>query len=234
MDVQVLLEGVESFLGSLRDKHPEFHDPLASITLPSLINRIFRDKFMCEESIPLLPPDGFVQHCSVEELCWLAWMKMKLKLTKLFTNRNCRGFKIGNFSVDGVGWDENGVMHVLEFDGCYWHGCDCRPLPSNIRAREEHQSRSLRSQAKFNRLSMLSTMENTPYGPFMFHCIRECEFYHQKLQNNDMADFVDKFQCSLDINDKGAVGSLSLRESFCGGRTEVFSHREVDSNIMDN
>ena len=109
--------GFEAFLSTALTKHPEQH-PLDSVTLPSYLNRVYREEFMAKDSIALLPPTGYTSKTSKICLAWLAWQKKKLGLVDMKHARNSYEIVIRQVAVDGYGVDAEGNCYVFQFHGC--------------------------------------------------------------------------------------------------------------------
>ena len=235
MDVELLMLGMETYLDACRAKHPAV-DPLASITLPSYVNTLFRNYHMEQDSIALLPPDGFCPQAvatSKKELAWLLWMKKKLGLVELYHNRNFRPINIAGFHVDGWGKDAAGQWYVLEFNGCHYHGCDhkgCKfkTTPKRAEAQAHRISQRLQAKIKKERLERFGAMADSPYGAFQYIEIWEHEYEARLKEDKDMKKFVEEFNKTVDMKNP-----LSMREAFLGGRTEIFQHLiEVDGKAQ--
>ena len=247
-DVQVLREAFETFLLTFKEKF-EGIDVLASITTPSLVNKVFRNHFLAPESIALLPPTGYQAKSSGKELAWLAWMKKQLGLASMINNRNSTPISIGGYKIDGLGQDHAGKLFVFEFLGCFHHGCDDNSCKFNsqknptLHCENFKRSRQVMTQLKTRHLRSLSLRHDTPYGTFEYVQVWEHDFHLQQEQNKEMKAFVQAYIRALrqgvatseQAYRPSAIKSyeppLSLRDSLFGGRTEVFSHQHSNESI---
>lgn len=189
---------------------------------------------MKTNSIALLPQDGFCPSggaTSVDELAWIAWMKKKLGLVLVRDNRNFRPISIAGFKVDGYGVDVSGQTYVLEYNGCFFHGCNHPDCPTaqamakntDEQAVEKRISQLILTKEKENRLKRVSNTPGHPFGNFIFISIWEHELKQQMDQDQEMKAFIKSYKKRLHRQ------PLSLRKSFAGGRTDaVMHHVEVE------
>ena len=100
----------------------------------------FREDMPCGRGFEWTLKDGMLQKrlmttkkISISQIQWLAHMENDERFINQ-DNTKCRiihGWnseekKIGDFFVDGY-CEVDDKRYVLEFDGCYWHGCrDCK------------------------------------------------------------------------------------------------------------
>jgi len=186
-------------------------EPLAFMTFPSLNNYFFRRLYMKPKSLAILPPTGYSQNQSFKALAWLSYMERELRLVQFFTARKNGERLIGGRLVDGAGWDSQGDKYVLQFHGCYWHGCPLHsedtPL-SRLRRQKTEQADA--------HLSWLAEKEE-PYGKFTFIVMWECEYDHMCATNNEFGGYMKKFLRHI-------RPPLGPRSAVVGGRTNPIVH----------
>lgn len=96
-------------------------------TIASTCLRVYRKKYLKENTIGVIPRNGYrmADKQSLKALKWLCWMEKKLnrKIQSAVRGREVRlpeGWK-----VDGVCSSREGKQHtiILNFHGDWWHGC---------------------------------------------------------------------------------------------------------------
>ena len=173
---------------------------------------------MPKDSLCLLPPVGYNhknRRYSKESMAWLAWIERKWQLTDLRTARKAYEVKINGHYVDGTGVDPAGHRHVFEFHGCYYHGCrtcytDRTPI-LDVRLQ--------RTMALDTRMAALGVNPASPYGPFTYHVIWECQLKQQKKREPELKDFIRDYMAQF------CWEPLCPRDSLRGGRTEAIKHK---------
>jgi hypothetical protein len=125
-DVDLLLHGCLRFRKIILEN--ENLDPFQTcITIASLCNHIYRKNYMPENSIAVIPENGFFSQ-QIHSKISLLWLKYISNLFEINIQhaRNSKGeFRIGKYYVDGYCEETN---TIYEFHGCYFHGCPrCYP-----------------------------------------------------------------------------------------------------------
>ena len=97
------------------------------VTIASACNRVFRKEFLEEDTIGLIPAQGYqpARKYSVMALQWLAWFHHESG-DRILHALNGGEQRIDNNYVDGYG-PSNKIIY--EFMGCLWHGCQKCYLP---------------------------------------------------------------------------------------------------------
>ena len=190
-------------------------DPFAKcITIASACNLVFRTLFLEHESIGIIPPHGYrpEEKQSVIAYQWLSYLAHENNIN-IQHGRNKGEKQIGPYKVDGF-YEQNGQHTVLEFHGCFWHGCPKCYSRSTINPVVEISMADLYDK----------TLEKRRYlesEGFTYRCMWECDFKQQLSENTAIKAFVD----ALEI-----VSPLEPRDAFYGGRTEAFKLYEEASN----
>ncbi|XP_067203729.1 uncharacterized protein [Linepithema humile] len=97
-------------------------------TIASTCMRVFRKNFLREREIGIIPPGGYrrANTQSRKALQWLVWKERELGHNITHAGRT-REYRLQDGTlVDGYyELVENGITHyhVLQFHGCFWHGC---------------------------------------------------------------------------------------------------------------
>ncbi|XP_043285730.1 uncharacterized protein [Venturia canescens] len=182
-----------------------------SCTIASACSLVYRKNFLPADKIALLPPGGYrwADKQSRKAVSWLVWLEREngIIITHAGRTREQR-LPLGLPPVDGY-YEENNIRHVLQFHGCYWHGCKrCFRINRDKRMRcddtmDQRYERTVTISARIKEQGFLLTE------------IWECE-YDAMLKNNDeMAEFVKNHPMVISE-------PLEPREAFFGGRTENF------------
>ncbi|WAR12282.1 ZN777-like protein [Mya arenaria] len=93
------------------------------LTIASACNLVFRRNFLEHESIGIIPSHGYrpEEKQSVMAYQWMAYLAHE-KQINIQHGRNNGEKHIGPYKVDGY-YERDGEKVVLEFHGCFWHGC---------------------------------------------------------------------------------------------------------------
>ena len=180
------------------------------VTIACACNRVFRQEFLEEETIGLIPAQGYqpARKYSLMALQWLAWVHHQTG-DRILHALNGGEQKIDGNYVDGYNPSKR---IIYEFHGCVWHGCSKCYLPDTLNPVNETSMRDLlegtvRKIERFRKLG------------YTVQVLWECEFHQQLATNPEMKDFVRNL--NLDT-------PLEPRHGFFGGRTNAVSlYREV-------
>ena len=180
------------------------------VTIASACNRVLRQEFLEEETIGLIPAQGYQpgRKYSLMALLWLAWVHHQT-CDRILHALNGGEQKIDGNYVDGYNPSKR---KIYEFHGCVWHGCSKCYLPDTLNPVNETSMRDLlegtvRKIERFRKLG------------YTVQVLWECEFHQQLATNPEMKDFVRNL--SLDT-------PLEPRHGFLGGRTNAVSlYKEV-------
>ena len=227
-DVTILRMAATKYRNTWLEQYPGL-EPFDSLTFPSYNNKLFRTYYMEENSICMLPPEGFChknRQFSISALAWTSHMQRILGLTAYRTARHGYEVKIGGHYVDATGVDNAGMRHVFNFHGCKWHGCPCRQ-----KDRKPAMDIYLkRTQQTDEHLSHLGTNPTSPYGLFTYHTIWECEFIQNCKENHELNSFVTNYKRQWTTP---CATPLKPREALKGGRTNAISHRLPQVDIQN-
>jgi len=100
------------------------------ITIASACNRVFRQQFMEDNTIGLIPPQGYqpAHKYSILALQWLSWIHHQTG-NRILHAMNGGEQRIDAHYVDGFNTKNN---VIYEFMGCLWHGCAKCFLPDTM------------------------------------------------------------------------------------------------------
>ena len=176
------------------------------ITIASACNLVFRKNFLENETIGIIPPQGYrpSDKQSIMAYQWLFYMAHEKKMY-IQHGRNMGEKHIGPYKVDGYIETET-ERTVLEFHGCFLHGCPICFSRSTVNPVSQLTMAELYAQ----------TMEKKQYiesEGYSYKCIWECQFKSELENNVIMKRFVENL---------GLVIPLAPRDAFYGGRTEAF------------
>ena len=174
------------------------------ITIASACNLVFRKNFLENDTIGIIPPQGYrpSDKQSVMAYQWLHYLAKNLRIQH---GRNVGEKYIGPYKVDGY-YESETERTVLEFHGCFWHGCPTCFAKTTINPVVQLPMSELYAQ----------TMERKQYiesEGYAYVCIWECEFKQELESNAAMKNYIDKLEF---------VTPLVPRDAFYGGRTEAF------------
>ena len=199
-------------------------DPADFITLPSYINYCYRALAMPENSMAIIPPNGYTttgrRNQSASAICWLEHQSVVNK-TPIMHARNSNEVKIGPYYIDGFAKSESGPDKVWEFDGCvsawhwlniilnyifqYFHGC-----PRCASNRDSQHKEKMAEKYK-------ETMKKHQFikdKGFELITIWECDFRAEIKANAELRDFVLPLKARLK-----KYTNLRPRSTLRGGRT---------------
>ena len=234
-------------------------DPFqVACTAASACNYIYRQLFMAKNSIAILPNKGYrcLDKISFPAYLWLEWVERRERKYAIEQRQSIEVFKSGIISndkakegeqrlgpckVDGLLVYEDdetssGNSHrakVLEFLGCYHHGCSqCFPDRLELNNKRKMSMGDLPLVSVEERLSWLKkqkelkTVFTRSNGLNIFvednETIWECQ-YSKILGKGD--NELNEDQSDQEMLKKSFFNftPLKARETFVGGRTEKFS-----------
>lgn len=177
------------------------------ITIASACNLVYRSNFLDDNCVGIIPPHGYrpEENQSIIASQWLSYLAHKNN--HYIQNRRNSGEKqIGPYKVDGYYEDEQGEKVVLEFHGCFWHGCP------------KCYSKDTLNQVCDMTMSDLymRTLDKKKYleeNGYRYICKWECDFKREIDENVELRQYIT----SLEL-----VFPLEPRDAFYGGRTEGF------------
>ncbi|XP_024941493.1 uncharacterized protein LOC107268426 [Cephus cinctus] len=194
-----------------------------STTIASACSRVFRKNFLRDEQIAILPPGGY-RYCekqSRKALLWLLSLEHRWGCTIVHAGRT-REYRLPEGTpVDGYYHDaDTGLRHVLQFQGCFWHGCPkCYRINRDTRL---HTGESM--DARFERTLAMS--DKIRYLGYELTEIWECEF-DRWISDPAQATLYR----TLNENPLVAQPQLEPRDAFFGGRTgNTVSFYEVEGS----
>ena len=196
-------------------------DPADYLTFPQFNNALFKNHYMPKQSLGLLPRQGFQLDNNIKSQDCFAWLNcfkadLRAQGLEVVEERSGRkGFEIRicGAKVDGFFKDSSGQIHILQFHGCYWHGCTCQKKQDKEWARRRQETLELSE-----RLKNLSINPASPYGPFVYHEMWGCQFKEWSQQMNHT-------QRIRRFNAGWREDVLKPRDAFFGGRTNCIKHR---------
>jgi hypothetical protein len=177
------------------------------VTIASACNLVYRTNFLTPESIAIIPPHGY-RHGEKQSIMAYQWMSYLANKTKINIQhgRNLGEKQIGPYKVDGY-YERDDEEVVLEFHGCFWHGC-----PKCFSKKTMNPVTDTTMDELYSR-----TMEKKDFiekQGFKYECKWECDFKQELKQNDEMKDYIQTLEL---------VSPLEPRDAFFGGRTEAFN-----------
>ena len=184
-------------------------------TIASTCMRVFRKNFLREGEIGVIPSGGYrrADNQSLKALRWLIWMERELGYPIIHAGRS-REYRLPDGTlVDGYyETSDAGVTrrYVLQFHGCFWHGCPTCYRINRDRDLSQNADRSDSMDLRYER-TIASAYRLRKRG-YELTEKWECVFDREMTQNEEMRDFLRHHQM---IENK----PLDPREAFYGGRT---------------
>jgi DNA polymerase type B, organellar and viral len=196
-------------------------DPLTqAITISSACMKVFQTNHLKENTIGIAPVGGYrcADRASHVAKQWLDW-EAHVRGVDITHAGNGREGVFGGYKLDGVYTDvATGVVHLLDFHGCIYHGCDvCYPnqeviIKGTKETMGERHERTMRKKARLESLGFDYTIK------------WECEFKEERKST----PAIDRF---LKEHPRFYTEPLSLRDAFYGGRTNCTTlYHKVDKN----
>ena len=178
------------------------------ITIASACNLVFRHIFLQEDTIAIIPPQGYHPNdkYSIIALKWLELIKKEtgtnIKHARNGGEQRLSGSCSTSFKVDG--WDAEQRI-AYDFHGCFFHGClDC------------YERKTINP---LNGLTMQELYENTlakkqkmEAAGYTYIEMWECKFKKKLKENEEAREFVEEIKY---------VTPLEPRDAFYGGRTNA-------------
>lgn len=185
------------------------------VTIASACNLVYRTNFLNPESIAIIPSHGYrpEEKQSIMAYKWLSYLS-HTQGTYIQHGRNMGEKHIGPYKVDGY-YELDGEKVVLEFHGCFWHGCPKCFSKTTLNPVNDMSMGDLYAR----------TMEKQRYikeQGYTYECKWEYDFKRDIEKNTDMKEYI----LSLEI-----FTPLEPRDAFFGGRTEAFKlYEEASEN----
>ncbi len=173
------------------------------LTIASACNLVFRKKFLREETIAIIPPNGYrpLDKHSILALKWLSFTAEQNNIN-IQHARNSGERRVGNYRLDGFHEETNTAYEV---HGCFWHGClKCysRDTVNSVNGKTMYDLyQATLEKAMYLKSLNLNVVE-----------IWECQINQQLKTNAEMRTFFDNFQ---------VVDPLEPRDAFYGGHTNA-------------
>ena len=150
------------------------------ITIASACNLVFRRNFLDNESIEIIPANGYTpeHRQSIKALKWLKYVSERYQIN-ISHSRNGGEKQIVPYKVDGY-----------EFHGCFWDGCQ----KCFSRSTTNPVTTSTMEDLHQETLDKKQYLENLGYR---YLSLWECDYEREIQSNGSMRSFVDSF-CIVD------------------------------------
>ncbi|XP_048513417.1 uncharacterized protein LOC125501456 [Athalia rosae] len=183
-----------------------------STTIASACSVLFRQNFLQDTTIGIIPSRGYrmTDNQSTKAVEWLVCKEREIGIEIMHAGR-CREYRIPETGrpVDGYYVTEDGTRHVLEFQGCYWHGCrNCFTAnrDEELVAKDCMNKRFEETRAKTVRMRALGYVVTEMW---------ECVFAEMLKNDAELRAYVEQHPLIVARNEK----CLNPRDAFFGGRT---------------
>lgn len=183
-----------------------------STTIASACSRVYRKNFLKKDRIGIIPTGGYRwgQNQSRKAVSWLIWMEHELGLIIAHAGHGRETRLPEGVLVDGYYEeiiDDAVIKHVLQFHGCYWHGC-----PRCYTVNRNHGVSTDTMDARLERTQFIAAKIVT--AGYILTEMWECAYDRILTSREDMRIFLENHPI---ISRK----ALNPRDAFYGGRTEA-------------
>jgi len=209
-DVRLLKEGLQVFMEKF-EQVSSFNPLEKKITIASACNQDLRENHLEPGKIALEPANGWFDNRNTSRVAreYLHLTQKKLEEDGLTLQHRDNG---GEYQIPGTNYHVDGYCPetntVIEFLGCYWHGC-----PTCYKNRSERHyrlaDRSFHEVHKETQ-SRLKKIQNLGYT---VETLWECKW--RQMKEGDPA-------LKASANDLKFIEPLKPRDAFSGGRVEAF------------
>lgn len=202
-DVRILRKSIIIFHNEIMAETQGIAPFQNSITISSLVNRIFRSKHLNFYSNNLTATPTYAWRLADKQseiaLKWLHFLSLRssVPIQSSYNGREIKIYVDFNrfYKVDGYQQMPNGEKYVYEFHGCYWHAHECEMTRSktvnkeNVLRREatEHKKKILESlgynyvqtyECEFNSLLKQHSEAREMIKDLNFNCIKSRDFFY--------------------------------------------------------
>ena len=194
-------------------------------TIASTCMTVFRKNFLHANTIGVIPAGGYrkANIHSRKALQWLVWKERELGHSINHAGRAREYRTIDGTLVDGYyeKTSKTGVTsrHVLQFHGCFWHGCtSCFPI-NRDRSLSSAMDRADTIDSRYERtLAITWRLRQRGYSVTEKW---ECSFDREMQNNREMREF-------LESHPMVETAPLDPRDAFFGGRTgNIATHYKI-------
>ncbi len=191
-------------------------DPFNFTTLASCCMGVFKSHYLNRDTLALTHNNMYVQHSktySNTSIEWLEYVK-KTRNIDLHHALNHGEVQIGRYFLDGY-YEQDGVRYGLEYNGCLFHGHECRFEPHKTHPLSGIPFGVLRRRFD-NKVEILQNAYN-----LKIEILWECEWAKMKQTDPSVMEFMSTYS---------APERLKPREALFGGRTNAYKlyHKTTD------
>lgn len=100
-------------------------DPFTRATIASACMTVFRTNYLTPDTLAITPPDNYrrqhkaFSHDSIQYLQWVSHKNNIHIKHALNGGEQC----VSGHYIDGFFLDKDGLIHLWEYEGCFFHGC---------------------------------------------------------------------------------------------------------------
>ena len=155
------------------------------ITIAFACNLVFRTNCLRPETIGIIPAQGYrpEEKQSVKALQWIKYVA-QLEGVHIQHARNGGEKTINQYRVDGYYETKDGEKVVMEYHGCFWHGCP------KCYTRQPINTVNKLTMADLYHLTMEKKTHIEKQG-YTYNCIWEWEFDRNIREDVNIKRFVD-------------------------------------------
>ncbi|KAG1952108.1 extracellular sulfatase Sulf-2 [Pimephales promelas] len=197
-------------------------DPFRFTTLASCSMGVFKTHYLEKNTLALTHNNAYVHQTksySAGSIEWLEYLK-KTRNVDIHHAVNYGEVSFGNYFLDGY-YEQDGVKRGLEYNGCLFHGHNCRFEPHHTHPMSGVSFGVLRRQFD----EKVEILQNA-YG-LQIEVLWECEWGRMKKTNASVIEFMSTYT---------PPERLKPRDALFGGRTNAYKlyHKQQASGYPSN
>ncbi|XP_067306560.1 uncharacterized protein [Pseudorasbora parva] len=183
-------------------------DPFAFTTLASCSMGVFKTHYLDRDTLALTHNNAYVRQSKTYSNASIEWLEFVKKTRDVDIHHavNHGEVSIGRYFLDGY-YEQDGVKHGLEYNGCIHHGHSCRFEPHHKHPLSRVPFSVLRRQFD----EKIEILQNS-YG-LQIEVLWECEWGKLKKTDPDVMEFMSTYT---------APERLKPRDALFGGRTNAY------------
>jgi G:T-mismatch repair DNA endonuclease (very short patch repair protein) len=215
-DVDILRRSCLSFRENYLKITENKVDPFQSVTIASACMRAYQTLFMPENTIGIIKNDNVKKDkFSRKSIVCLEYIQHNNPGTRIQHALN-GGEKIIQIKENGrnYSYKVDGFVEpntILQFDGCYWHGCPTCYRDTDINRTKSGKKNVTMKELHTQTEEIRNRMKKHGYNVIT---IKECE-WEKTVKTPQFKAWYDTF------DQKKIIGALNPRKAFYGGRTDT-------------
>ncbi|KAL2102869.1 hypothetical protein ACEWY4_002037 [Coilia grayii] len=183
-------------------------DPFSVTTLASCCMAVYKTLFLPPDTLALTHNNAYVyQHKAFSNVS-IQWLEYVKHSRNVDVRHALNGGEVaaGRYFLDGY-YNQNGIAHALEFNGCAHHGHSCRYAPDSVHPLSKVPYSVLRRHFD-DKVAYLANDRG-----FQVEVVWECEWLHAKSHDPNVMAFMANY-----VHPE----RLKPRDALFGGRTNAY------------